>query len=314
MMGECQSPFLLTGVVRAWHLPPRLPSGASGPRVAAMEIKRGAAPPPPRARGIRLVRMRRLVQFAFLLAVAGGAGRTAAEAPPRPLAAAVYEGAGATGKGVPRVLALLEATPGVTATRIRPEEIRAGTLRRFDVVVFTGGSGHGQAQALEPAGREEVKTFVRQGGRYVGICAGSYLASCGFSWGVNLIKAKTLSPLWKRGKGTVQIELTDRGREILGPFPGKLDCLYAQGPIVGPAHARDLPVYEPLAFFRSEIAKNNTPQGIMIHSPAIFASHFEKGRVLCFSPHPEQTAGLDRLVTQAIIWAGTPARQNGTGP
>jgi hypothetical protein len=127
-------------------------------------------------------------------------------------------------------------------------------------------------------------------------------------------KAKTLSPLWERGVATVKIELTDRGREILGPRQGELDCLYYQGPIVGPGGAAELPAYETLAFFRSEVAKNNTPKGIMVNSPAILASRFGKGRVLCFSPHPEQSTGLETFVTRAVAWAAARPRPADAAP
>ena len=202
----------------------------------------------------------------------------------------------------------------MSVVRLSPAEIQAGGLSRFDVVMFTGGSGSGQARALDRDGCDAVKDFVKQGGGYVGICAGSYLACSGFSWSLGLINAKTLSPLWKRGTATVKIELTDRGREILGPLHGELDCLYYQGPIVGPAGARELPEFEPLAFFRSEVAKNNTPEGIMVDSPAILASRFGNGRVLCFSPHPEQSKGLETFVTRAVVWAAARPRQAEVGP
>ncbi len=253
--------------------------------------------------------MPRLNRCAFGLALAGWFTLgNAADAPgshnaTNHLTVAVYAGAGAAGKGVPRVLELLNATSNMTAVRVSPKEIQDGTLRRFDVVVFSGGSGSAQARALGDAGRQEVEGFVDKGGGYVGICAGSYLACRGFSWSLGLINAKTLSPRWKRGTAIVKIELTNRGREVLGPLQGELNCLYFQGPIVGPAGAPALPEYEPLAFFRSEVAKNNTPKGIMINSPAAFAGHFGKGRVICFSPHPEQSKGLGSLVTRAVAWA-----------
>lgn len=225
------------------------------------------------------------------------------------IAVAVYVGGGAAGKGVPCVLSLFGDTTNVTAARVSPADIQAGALKQYDVVMFTGGSGSGQARALGQAGCREVKQFVERGGGYVGICAGSYLACSGFSWGLGLVNAKTLSPLWKRGTATVKIELTDRGRDILGPHGGALDCHYAQGPIVGPGGARDLPEFEPLAFFRSEVARNDTPKGIMVNSPAIFAGRFGKGRVLCFSPHPEQTKGLESLVARAVTWVANGPRQ-----
>ena len=233
---------------------------------------------------------------------------------PEHIAIAVYDGGGSAGKGVPRVLSLLGAVTNVSVARISPKDIQTGALRRFDVVMFTGGSGSGQARALGQTGCQEVKQFVEKGGGYVGICAGSYLACSGFSWSLGLLNAKTLSPLWKRGTATVKVELTDRGREILGPCQGKLDCLYFQGPIVGPAGAPELPEFEPLAVFRSEVAENNTPKGIMVNSPAIFAGRFGKGRVLCFSPHPEQTKGLETFVTRAVAWTAARPWRTEAGP
>lgn len=220
-------------------------------------------------------------------------------------AVAVYDGGGATGKGVPAVLALLGAETNFTTMRLCPEDIRAGALDQFDVVMFTGGSGSGQASALGETGRRQVKQFVEKGGGYVGICAGSYLACSGFTWGLGILNAKTLSPLWRRGTDIVKIELTNRGREILDPRQGQLDCLYFQGPILGPAGAPGLPDFEPLAFFRTEVARNNTPKGLMVDSPAILASRFGNGRVLCFSPHPEQSQGLQVLLTRAVAWVAS---------
>jgi hypothetical protein len=41
----------------------------------------------------------------------------------------------------------------------------------------------------------------------------------------------------------------------------------------------------------------------MVNSPAIFAGEFNGGRVVCISPHPEQTQGLEDFVPRAINWA-----------
>jgi hypothetical protein len=270
---------------------------------------------------VRRALLARLSRCAGLLALTAwfACACAAAEIPSTPIAAnriavALYDGGGSTGKGVPRVLALLGAATNVSVARISPEDIQAGALKRFDVVMFTGGTGSGQARALGPTGCREVRQFVEQGGGYIGICAGAYLAGSGYPWSLGMQKAKTLSPLWERGVATVKIELTDRGREILGPRQGELDCLYYQGPIVGPGGAPELPEYEPLAFFRSEVAKNNTPKGIMVNSPAILASRFGKGRVLCFSPHPEQSKGLEPFVTRAVVWAAGRTRPTDVGP
>lgn len=219
------------------------------------------------------------------------------------LSVALYDGAGNGGKGVAKVLQQAGERPGMSVVRVCPEDIRAGALESFHVVVFTGGSGSGQARGLGEAGKAAVRRFIRQGGGYVGICAGAYLACSGFEWSLGIIDARTLSSRWQRGTGTVVVEPVGAGRELFSAPSSRLNCRYAQGPIVGPAGREDLADYECWAWFRSELAENGTPRGIMVDSPAVFAGRFGDGRVLCFSPHPEQTSGLEEVVPRALAWA-----------
>lgn len=215
---------------------------------------------------------------------------------------AVYDGPGNGGPGVSRIVKQLGDADGFTAVRVCSEDISRGALDGFDVVIFPGGSGSGQARALGTAGRDAVRKFVERGGGYLGICAGAYLACQGFDWGLGIIDAKTLSPLWQRGRATIKMELTEAGRRIFGEKLGLLDCLYVNGPIVGPAGVETLPDFETLGYFRTEISKTNAHKGIMVDSPALFAGRFGRGRVLCFSPHPEQTDGLEDFVPRAARW------------
>ena len=98
------------------------------------------------------------------------------------------------------------------------------------------------------------------------------------------------------------MELTEEGVQILGHLAGQFDVHYANGPVVKPGSEKSLPSFEPLAYFRTELAKNDTLQGIMVNSPAIFSGEFKRGRVICISPHPEQTSGLEDFVPRAIEW------------
>lgn len=234
----------------------------------------------------------------------GPAALTQAEdqAPTKLIRVALYDAEGSTGKGVPRVKEILSKEKDVELVVFKPEEIRAGKLAGFHVVMFTGGSGSKQAEAIGEEGRAKVKEFVEAGGGYIGICAGAYLACSGFSWGVKVLDAKTASPKWRRGEGNVKLELTERGRELFGTPMGQFDVRYVNGPILVPANVELLPNFEPLAFFRTELAKNDTPVGLMVNSPAIVAGNCGKGRVLVSSPHPEQTPGLEHFVPKAVRW------------
>jgi N-formylglutamate amidohydrolase len=105
---------------------------------------------------------------------------------------------------------------------------------------------------------------------------------------------------WNRGKGTVDIELTPAGREILRTTNQKLPIHYAHGPLLAPPNRPEIEDYEELAKFKTEIAKNGAPAGVMIGTTAIARGRFGQGRVICFSPHPELTAGLEAFVQDAI--------------
>ena len=233
-----------------------------------------------------------------------GAGDDAMKSPPSSakIKIALYKGPGTGGNGPPDLIKTLNDSNATTSiVEVSPDEIRAGVLTNFDIVIFAGGSGSQEAKAIGPEGREQVKQFVGRGGGYIGICAGAYLATSGYPWSLDIINARTLSPKWQRGRAVVKMELTSEGEKIIGGS-NHVDVIYHQGPIVGPADVATLPPYEPLAFFRTEVASNDTPKGIMINSPAIFAGTFENGRVVCISPHPEQTAGLEYIVPQAVKW------------
>src|SRR5690606_8209598 len=115
----------------------------------------------------------------------------------------------------------LDQRGGVYAAIVTAEDVRQGVLADFEAVVFPGGSASKQGEALGEAGREAVVAFVRSGGGYLGICAGAYLGCSsmrpeGSVGRLGLVNAKTKSTKWQRGRGRVDLELTDAGRSILG--------------------------------------------------------------------------------------------------
>ncbi len=224
---------------------------------------------------------------------------------PGRLTVAFYAGLGSDSSPGPRTFPrIFNDDPGVGFTYVGPAELtHPGLLKQFDVLFFCGGMGNSQGHAIGPAGADAVRAFVHGGGGYVSTCAGSYLASTGFGWSLGLINAKVVDyKHWNRGMGDVDVELTDAGRQILGDYPGLFALHYANGPMLAPADAAGLPPFTPLAYFRSDMAKT-APGGVMPNTPAIVASTYGDGRVLCFSPHPEYTSGLEGFIGRAVRWA-----------
>lgn len=222
-----------------------------------------------------------------------------------PVRVAIYTDVGATARGVDDVTRCLAALEGrFVVTRVTAEQIRTGALDRADVLVQGGGGASKQAAALAPEGREKVRQFVERGGGYVGICAGAYLATTDYTWSLGVLNAKVLDRAhWNRGSGEVQLTLTPTGRERLGIARDAVACQYYQGPLLAPGGRDDLPAYESLATYASEIAKNGAPTGVMKGTTAIAVSSFGRGRVVAISPHPERSTGLDGVIRRSVAWA-----------
>lgn len=213
---------------------------------------------------------------------------------------AVYDDGGASVNGVKNLLRVCNDQGNVVARRVCAKDIRAGVLEQFDVVCFGGGGGSNLSKSLNEEGRAAVRNFVTDGGDYLGVCAGAYLACSGFSWGLGILDARTKSNKWRRGRATLEVEFQTSGMSFFSPQENRLKLYYANGPILAPNNKEDLPDYEVLAWFREEVARNGTPAGIMVDSPAIVRGEFGEGDVFCFSPHPESTKGMDYLLQRVI--------------
>ena len=216
---------------------------------------------------------------------------------------ALYQGKG-TGGVSEKLLNLLEKQPNLTIREVDEEDIRDDKLTGCDVVLLPGGDGGIQGKALGEEGRQKIREFVAAGGGYVGVCAGAYLATCEYGWSLDILDAKVVDRKhWDRGHGTVKIGLTPRGREFFGVDHEQLSIYYHQGPLLAPADNPDVPDYDNLAKFDTGVAQNGAPGGVMRGCTAIASGTYHKGRVICFSPHPEQTKGLGHLLERAIQWA-----------
>ena len=208
-------------------------------------------------------------------------------------------GAGASANNLMRVL---RDIPGVYVRPVTAAEIRNGVLGQLDALIHPGGSGGKQGRQLGEAGRKVVQQYVADGGGYIGICAGAYLASADYSWSLDLLNAKVLDRQhWARGTGIVDVRFTEDGKRFFRASDSSVRIFYGQGPLLARANRSELPDYTVLATYDSEIAKNGAPSGVMPGTTAIARSMYGKGHVVCFSPHPELTDGLDSMVRQALV-------------
>ncbi len=230
------------------------------------------------------------------------------------IAVAIFEGPGASQGGIRRLAGVIEQAADMKLERLGPDDIRPEVLERFDVIVFPGGSGSKQAEAIGPSGREHVRDFVRQGGGYLGVCAGAYLCSAQYSWSLDLVDTAVLTgsceieglgkkQMWYRGDSSkVKMQLTEEGKKLFPGVSERVEVAYQNGPILSPKSHPDLPRYTPLAHFRSEKVLYEPQRGTMIDTPAIVSGRFHQGRVIAVSPHPEKTESLHPIIAESIRW------------
>ncbi|HBE97402.1 MAG TPA: hypothetical protein DDW68_09555, partial [Verrucomicrobiales bacterium] len=206
----------------------------------------------------------------------------------------VYQDIG-SGRSLVDLLETLKKFDNVTVQKLMAADIQAGALADVDVLIHPGGSGGKQGRNLGEAGREKIRRFLHDGGGFIGICAGAYLASADYSWSLDILDAKVIDRKhWARGTGTVVISLSEEG--FLKSDQEELKIFYGQGPLLAPGNKLEIEDYHAVATFKTEIAKNGAPKGVMVGTTAIAQGKFGQGRVVCFSPHPEMTGGLDDLV------------------
>lgn len=222
-----------------------------------------------------------------------------------PVKVAIYDHSDGSAKAPKTLMKFLVPESGFQCTVVTPAEIREGVLADYDVLIMPGGSGSKQSEMLEEKGRDVVREFVKEGGGYVGICAGSYLASSHYSWSLGIINAKVWNRShWARGTGQVSMCLSPAGCKLLENEGEELEVYYGQGPLLVPDNKPDLPGYEVLATYTTEIAKKGAPEGAMVDTHAIIRTMYGQGRVICFSPHPEKSDGPNHIMAEGIRWAG----------
>jgi len=219
---------------------------------------------------------------------------------------AVFKGDG-VGPSVEDVLAALKeaGAENFSVRRMVADEIRAGKLSDVDVLIHPGGSGSKQGRALGEEGRKAVARFVRDGGGYLGVCGGAYLATNDYSWSLNLIDAKCVDRKhWARGTGSVNIKLSPAGSTFFGHASEQMEIFYGQGPLLGRPEwdDKEVPDYQSLAIYDSEIAEKGAPAGVMRGTSAVVRAKYQGGRVFCFSAHPEKTNDLHYMIPVAVRW------------
>ena len=219
-------------------------------------------------------------------------------APPERYAAAVLESLGE--RRVAEVRALT------------PDDVICGklTVESFDVLLIPGGFAQNTLDALGKAGGERVRSFVRNGGGYVGICAGAYLGCK--NWLDVLPEASVVDfEHWCRGRSDDCVLKLREPFELYKARPGEgsmsVVARYANGPLLRATGSARV-----AATFASDFTRNvrkkrgdaeELPRGVMPRHASIVLGE-SGGRVVLISPHLEDgEPAARRLLRSCVRWA-----------
>jgi hypothetical protein len=244
--------------------------------------------------------------------------------PLQPLRIAMYGGGGA-----PFNHARIFAELGFEVDFITPQEIRHGRLSDFDILGMPGGGGLAMKGQLDPLGEDGcriISNFVRQGGMYVGSCAGSFdaaivsdsfLAVCPQQRYLQLVNAL----IWNRndtewigldspGVGVIESRNVKPDHPVMFGLPERFPITHYNGPFFEPqpgilteaseavglaAVAGSTEHFTPAEYFLrlSEYDKAAAEESCLIARAAqegrfnIITGYNGMGRVILFGSHPE---------------------------
>lgn len=236
-----------------------------------------------------------------LTLISGIFPHTNAEASTNKIRIAVFVDKGAHARKT--LISALRAAPDMTITKVYGEDLRAGELKDFDLLLVPGGSAKKESFSMQAEGREEVRRFIHNGGLYLGICAGCYLLTEAKPTDLGLLPLDTVDKAhWARGKGRLPVELTPFGKEVFGTQESMFDILYHNGPVIDASHVTPESQFTPLAYFRGELVGEEGKKGLMVNKPAMFLGKFGQGLVMGISPHPEASSDQVFMITNGIRW------------
>ncbi len=199
---------------------------------------------------------------------------------------AIYNGPGVI-EDADIILTHFSEWAGIEYIVIDDDDIKKNVLLEVDVVIMPGGDGIPYEEGLGSLGRSKIVAFVENGGGYIGICQGAYIA-CEYNvwmgnvgspesnlgifpaiaWGPILEIAEYPEPGW----GMAAIDIVNTTHPITDLAPERMTMYYQGGCFMELTNTTSVSI----------LAVYNATGKI-----AIATCEYGQGRVFITGPHPE---------------------------
>ena len=180
---------------------------------------------------------------------------------------------------------------GYTVALMNAGRINNEGLDNFRILCVPGGNMYQYAQDISPGGKAKIRSFIRNGGGYIGICGGAYFASEKVIWQGRQLSMTPLRifPGTARGPinevvpfpdyGMCKVDIVDPTHPITRSEPDSAWILYYWGPMLIPNKDANVAIL-------GKYDRGN--------QPAMIAFEYGLGRVFIIGTHPEFEEDSDR--------------------
>ena len=208
------------------------------------------------------------------------------------------------------------------------------TVENFDVFIWGGYAGHGPLSAyisqMNVDAIKAVRTFVREGGGYIGICYGGYEISSGSLFPLNWLKAyfprypslffpgftTRLTPQALPCHAVLTVQITSENTPLTYGLPSSIEnCQYASGPMfIGlRGNTETIGVIQDIEEIDRDLSSSLTDHPLLQRlfnmrinyakgKPIWVTADFGSGTVVAFGDHPNFYT-YPRLAYNAILYS-----------
>lgn len=240
--------------------------------------------------------------------------------PSAPLRVGVYVDDGARSNGWASWLRLLHSSPQISPVLLDGASVRNGALDRIDVFVMPGGNSLNEGTAMQASGRDKLKSWIADGGRYFGTCAGCSFLMQNDNRFIKLIPYARNPKTPSGGADWLWISVTERGEELTGIKAGLHPQRYHGGPLLVSTNVVVDTEVEVIGIWAQDYRSGN-PSPSMVGYPSLLCGRHGNGKLFATTGHPEHflrtrefIVGGFRYLTGREVTFTNPKRPRGAKP
>ena len=178
----------------------------------------------------------------------------------------------------------------MSVAMINADYVNKRSLDSFAIVCFPGGDMFRYSRNISSEGMNKIKSYIKNGGNYIGICGGSYFSAEKIIWQGSHLPMKTLALFEGTAEGN---------NDTIAPYPQRKMCKVVLTDSLHPI-TQGMSKDQWILYYWGPVFKTKNKEiqvlGIYdaVNSPAILAFEYGKGKVFITGTHPEMEEDSDR--------------------